>query len=462
MGRAEFTTNADVVIVGFGFSGLATLTNLVRTRGAREIAIVAPDRSGHGIAYATDRPVHLLNVVARRMGAWADDEGHFADWLCTADAARACDALGVTPPGPNDFAPRALFASYLDALRDAALAQLAADGGRVQWIAGTARSVDRADRGWIVRTGEAAVRARTCVLACGNDTRHFFGALRHPRLHDGPWSLGASDVPAGGGPAVLIGSGLTAVDALLSLRAVGHRDQVIALSRHGWLPRAHDHALRPLEVRDDELDGVRTLADVVRLMSRWRAAGGDWRVAVDAMRPHTARTWQRLPDADQREVVERWGSIWNVHRHRMAPAVAARVKDELAAGGLRVRATQRIEAIADGDVLAVEFTSPEGLVDRIQATMVIDCTGPQLDPARSEQPLLRGLVERGIARRHQTGLGFHADADQQVAPGLYAIGSLLTGQLWETVAVPELRGQAARVAGAIAGASASVRSGRAA
>jgi hypothetical protein len=32
-------------------------------------------------------------------------------------------------------------------------------------------------------------------------------------------------------------------------------------------------------------------------------------------------------------------------------------------------------------------------------------------------------------------------------PALHAIGSLLTGQLWETVAVPELREQAAVISG---------------
>jgi len=34
MGRAEFTTTADVAILGFGFSGLATLMNLARNQGA--------------------------------------------------------------------------------------------------------------------------------------------------------------------------------------------------------------------------------------------------------------------------------------------------------------------------------------------------------------------------------------------------------------------------------------------
>jgi uncharacterized NAD(P)/FAD-binding protein YdhS len=69
--------------------------------------------------------------------------------------------------------------------------------------------------------------------------------------------------------------------------------------------------------------------------------------------------------------------------------------------------------------------------------------------------LLSGLVNDGIVTAHHTGLGLVADEHHQVADGLYAMGSLLVGQLWESIAVPELREQAAVVAR-------SVLSGRAA
>lgn len=40
-----------------------------------------------------------------------------------------------------------------------------------------------------------------------------------------------------------------------------------------------------------------------------------------------------------------------------------------------------------------------------------------------------------------------------MAENLYALGGLLTGQLWETVAVPELRQQAALIAARLTGGS---------
>jgi uncharacterized NAD(P)/FAD-binding protein YdhS len=49
--------------------------------------------------------------------------------------------------------------------------------------------------------------------------------------------------------------------------------------------------------------------------------------------------------------------------------------------------------------------------------------------------------------------GLTADRHHQVAQNLYALGGLLTGQLWETVAVPELRQQAAAIAARLTGGS---------
>jgi uncharacterized NAD(P)/FAD-binding protein YdhS len=77
---------------------------------------------------------------------------------------------------------------------------------------------------------------------------------------------------------------------------------------------------------------------------------------------------------------------------------------------------------------------------------VIDCTGPELAWSHSRQTLLRALLEGSICTPHHTGLGVIADCDHQVAENLYAIGSPLTEQLWESVAVPELRDQAATIA----------------
>ena len=48
-----------------------------------------------------------------------------------------------------------------------------------------------------------------------------------------------------------------------------------------------------------------------------RHPDGQWRPALDALRPHAARLWQQLAPDYQRTAVRRWGALWNVHRHWM-------------------------------------------------------------------------------------------------------------------------------------------------
>ena len=69
---------------------------------------------------------------------------------------------------------------------------------------------------------------------------------------------------------------------------------------------------------------VRSAAVVAEL------GGGDWRDAVNALRPVTAELWAALPHDEQRRFVDRLARFWDIHRHRLAPQVATAV-DELRA-----------------------------------------------------------------------------------------------------------------------------------
>ncbi len=59
---------------------------------------------------------------------------------------------------------------------------------------------------------------------------------------------------------------------------------------------------------------VRTAAVVAEV------GGGDWRDAVNALRPVTSELWGALPEPEQRRFLDRLARFWDVHRHRLAPA----------------------------------------------------------------------------------------------------------------------------------------------
>jgi uncharacterized NAD(P)/FAD-binding protein YdhS len=110
----------------------------------------------------------------------------------------------------------------------------------------------------------------------------------------------------------------------------------------------------------------------------------------------------------------------------------------------------RIERVeADGKRVRVGLSGGETLA----GDLVINATGPQTKVCDTSSVLLRNLLGRGLVSPDDLEMGIRAEEDHTVVDRngrrsniLLALGPLLRGTLWETIAVPELRGQARRVA----------------
>ena len=430
------TSQRTVAIVGGGASG-TLLARALRRRGQACVLIEAAAQPGPGMAYATQRPEHLLNVRAGAMGADADRPEHFVDWLRTHDL----------PADPAAFLPRALYGRYLRALLDEAAPEIR-----------PARAVGlrRVAAGWSVALDDGGeVAAAQVVLAIG----HFpptppactgsdpgLGG----RLHPDPWRLALADIATNASVA-LIGSGLTAVDTILALRANGHRGRLVALSRHGRLPQAH-RAVSPLaEPAVPRGTPPQALALLVALR-RAIGAGLDWRAAIDSLRPVSNGLWQAATAAEQARFERHLRRWWDVARHRMAPSVADGIDRLRASGVLALRRGRVVGLRRDGDGLAIEATGPDGAFE-MRADHAICCTGTDLRYGRSGCALVAALVAQGLARPGRDGIGFAHTADGQLVgragdavAGLYAIGLPRLGALFESSAIPEIRQQAAALA----------------
>jgi len=315
---------ADIAIVGFGYAGLASLLHLVRVGERQRVVVVAHDTSGLGLAYGTSEAEHLLNVPAERMGAVAGDPENFASWLVTAAAANAAAVIGARLPGPLDY-PRALYGSYLASLHDHIEVQAQEREISIAWLSADAEDLDRGANGWEITAGRRVIEADACVLAIGNERRRVFGDLEHPALHPGAWTPATAEPLGAEQPVALSGSGLTAVDSIVSLRSAGYRGEILALSRSGRFPAAHRPGVEALALDSADVDAIHTLEDVLVYFREQDRAGHDWRAAIDGLRPHTQQIWKRLSPADQKAAIARWSSVWSVRRHRMAVEVAERI-----------------------------------------------------------------------------------------------------------------------------------------
>ena len=428
-----------VAIIGGGFSGTILAAQLAR-RGVSSALIDGSGRVGKGVAYSTAEPAHLLNVRAEGMSAWAGEPDHFA---------RRFEAEGGDPRG---FAERRLFARYLGEILDEASA-----GGRTRVVEAFATGARRDDGGWIVELADGgSLAARVLVLAIGNQEPETLASFASAgeRYIANPWGEAAraavQDLAESGGSALLVGTGLTMVDLVLSLDAAGHRGRIVAVSRRGQVPRSHgDFDPSPVEQRDVPHGSVRALW---RWLRRRSAAVG-WRAAVDSLRPHSQRLWQSLDPEQQRRFVRHARPWWDVHRHRIAPEVARTIAGLIGEGRLEVIAGRIVGTERVGDALQVTVrrrgsANPQTL----PFAYGFNCTGPLHTIGRTRDPLLRSLLDAGQVRPDHLGIGLEVDERSRAAPGerLWALGPLTKGRYWEIIAVPDIREQAAAVAEDIA------------
>jgi uncharacterized NAD(P)/FAD-binding protein YdhS len=416
--------------------------NQLRADPRVEVTIFEPSgRLGSGVAYGTTDARHLLNVRAGNMSAFPQDPGDLLAWA--AERGR--------PLGPTDFLPRREYGDYL---RDR-LAKV--EDERLRVIADRVEDIVPVPGGYRVRgtRGPTAGAARV-VLAHGNEAPHPLAVDGTPlpaapwHIAD-PWRLSWIEELAPDARIVIVGTGLTAIDTAISVLDGAPDRSAVMVSRHGLLPRAHIDCqcvawvtqLPPGPLTADQL------ADLYREQVAAAAQHGvNWHHVVDGFRGPTQAIWARLPRVERERFLAAYAREWEVRRHRMAPEVAARLDAFVADGRLEVRS---------GGITAVEQASPYPLVRMGEASVVahavVNCTGPQTDVARSENPVLRALVRSGLAAPDELRLGLSCtprgellDASGRVVPGLLTVGPPRKGTLFETTAIPEIRVQAAEFA----------------
>lgn len=456
-----------IAIIGGGFTGTMTAVNLARLAEAPvQVTVINHGcPRGRGVAYSTTRPEHLLNVAARNMSALPEHPNHFVEWLRTrTEFAEVHDAeLRET------FMPRRIYGDYVRSL-SLHYTQPLDRRGPVETSFIDEEAIDVVPEGAGARISLASgrtLRADNVVLATGNETPAELpgseSLTSHPGYAANPWQNWEARLPAPGETIVLLGTGLTTVDAIITLLALNWRGQIHAVSRNGWLPHAHFRGSSHPEFPPSNVDvaalGLEPLVDLVQdFCSRLRAVGENPAIVVDRLRPHTQRVWQAFSVEERRAFLERYSARWNVLRHRIAPSIYQAVATARAEGRLKIMrgAITRLEP--HGSKIRVHLAksapdAPLAVTSPLEASLVINCTGPQARFSATRSRLLRNLLARGVVQPDVMDMGVRINADfaaversGQPSAFLYALGPLLRGTFWETIAVPELRGQALHVA----------------
>lgn len=406
----------DLAVVGGGVTATAVLEQLLpRLPPATRIAVI--DRHGDfggGVPYGhaarpsflCNNPVHAQHDASYE--AWLRASDRFAairesgDPLLQRWCAHNAEALAEQRYEAL-FLPRSV---YGDFVREKTAAWR---GAGVETIADEV--IDIIPGFTLTLREHGPLTARVVLLATGSP----------PPLRDAadPSTLDPQQL-ATATEVILLGGNATAMEMLWWLDGhARHLHRITVITRGGRLPDARPSrnasppampALSALDSNTAEALARAAHADADRAFAAGYTTIDIATPLFDAFLPR----FDALSAEERADFVQRFGRAFKALNRRTPPEYAD------AADALRQRAVLRI---ARANVNAEHI---EALRREHPHALVVDCRGWAGLEATSD-PLLRMLLDRGLAHVNGSGIGLAADENLAVAPGLFVAGPLLAG-----------------------------------
>ena len=456
--------HADILIIGGGLSGTMLAVQLLRRPGQRRILVIEPRTElGRGEAYSAVELGHTLNGNAARMSVDPDDPDDLAQWLAEHIATGGWpESAEQQVPVSELFPPRGLFGVYVQQRLAEAREDGAQRGSTVEHI--RAEAVDLqidTDSVQLTLDNGQQLHGAYAVLATG-----MFPAARTPQTQSSglnaaaldPWNVATMRQLDAQSSVLIIGSGLTMVDAVVSLEQAGHRGPIEVFSRHGLLPHVRRQPPGWVDFLAED-HGIRSPRQLLRELRRHCrdaiAQGIDWQAPLDTVRAHIGRLWSQATDVQRRQFVRHVRPWWESHHHRSPPLSAQLVERLHSEGRLRIHAAsfKGLEPCEKGGVSIRIRPRGEAQTCVVHGAALINSSGIEYDWRRVARPLPQQLLARGLVQPGPLALGIAAATDGavvgehgQAANRLFAMGPPLRGMWWESTAVTDVALQAKALA----------------
>lgn len=472
-------TGSVIVIVGGGAAGVAAAYHLVDEAAKREApphmtiyVVESRPRIGAGNAYEADWDTNLMNTRAGVISPVAGDPGHFLRWASENQALWQDDFPGWQVDADR-FVPRPLLGLYLEHVFTDTCRRALRLGSRIVPVHAEVVDIDILGPGDLLvqTTSHLTIRANQVVLCQGHlPSREMGPLLEQPGVYATPYPVRrvarAIDRQA---TVALVGSRLSAVDAMLGLAAAGHQGPIHCFSRSGRLPsvRGTQERYTPKIMTLDTVrrlvasKGRLSLAEMAALVRAEieLAEGKDfdfrqffappadpltfldseiaaaerprmWQAVLYASNAIMEYAWHYLEEADKLRFARDHFSHYISFRVSIPVENAIRMRDLMRAGRVQVHAgAVQVAANAEGGFLV----SPERGGAPLLVDTVIGCLGTPRDATRLDSPLLERLFAKGFSLPERFG-GIQVDhATGQVRghggcrEDLLAIGDLTAG-----------------------------------
>lgn len=420
---------AKIAIIGSGFSGISTAYNIISLLTEQQsVMIDIFDKNPYGNAYATTDPHHILNVSTNMMGMTYPN--HFYEWLNSNQPywQKTNPAFENLTILPESFMPRMLYRIYLHAMVD-----------ELKKLSANKNSVVNFIEKEILDIKEINGKYRHIVIACGLQNKR----ITDHRVINNLWdAINNKKLPQNGqnDNILIIGSGLTAVDMILSLKNNGllknndFNGNIIVCSPKAKLPLPHlRQKLPPITILSAD-DYQLPLSKILFKLKK-ASKHCEWQQILNALRPITQDFWQKLTLSKKQQFLRHCLSFWNIHRHRIPKSSSDVIQQMLTEDKLK---------IIKGKVVAIKDDQWQSHVildngQSIAADLILNCTG--FDFSGKNSIFLQSLLRQKIIKKDIIGFTL-----EENIKNFHLAGALLTGKLLEATAVPELRVIAANIA----------------
>ena len=387
------TTPARLCIIGDGYSAAALLLHLATDNHgsglkAGNIAIVGNGRLGAGQAFGCVSDHFRLNVRAGLMQLWPDQKSHFAEWA----EQNVFDPEASTDVG--QFHRRRDFATYIESqLQEHGI--LASTTRHQQSAFGLSRS----EQGWQVTLDDASqVLAKNVVVATGNPPPAWpfpmKGVTEGPELVQSPWRGDWVNNVEADSHVVIIGGGLTALDAVHSLSQQYHTGPITIVTPHGMLPPKQTGWKSTPAPKWPQTPTALSFLKCMRSAvgkGDWTLPG--WQEQFEGLRVDISSAWMRMTPSDQNRLMRRLGWLWSLARFRAGPQAHSSASRLIETGQLTIIPDRAIGLSRHhGGRLRLQLQE----TDNLTCDVVVNCSGAGKDP------LVSRMILDGVIARHQT------------------------------------------------------------
>jgi uncharacterized NAD(P)/FAD-binding protein YdhS len=379
------------------------------------------------------------------MSAFEDEPDHYVNWLQSNPAVQPY--LDKNTPVKEQYTPRILYGTYLKYLLDGMQRPNSQMRLRLE-AAEVVDAIRQAKQTALVLKDGREMLFDHVVFALGNHAvQDFpFPVSDQMKCIPYPWDYLAPTRIKQDETVMIVGTGLTMIDTVLTLYHQGHQGKIYAVSRHGLLPLPHADSTIPFAFQPEDTSAeIRQLTKFLRQNSLAHSqAGGDWRAVIGAMRAHIPGIWAKISLRYRKLFMRHLAPYCNIHRHRVNDRIAALLQTLMAKNQLEI-ISGHVQAVEDTAVCVKLRKTRECI--RYETNWLIKCMGPSNDFSSVRQPLIQALVERRAAIWDDLKLGFQmTPAGELKSPAgkvlpYYVLGPARRGMVWESGAVPEIRKQ---------------------